>query len=37
MQLSEDGIVKKMLNMVHTASEIHYYHTNLNGLTFHAV
>ena len=35
MQLSEDEIIKNMLNIVDIAIETHYYHTNMNGLVSH--
>ena len=35
MQPSENEIIKKMLNIVAIAQEIHYFHTIINGLAFH--
>ena len=35
MNLSEDEILKKILNIVDIVIKKHYYHTNKNGLVFH--
>ena len=36
MNLSDDEIIQKYAKNVDTAIETLYYHTNMNGLAFHA-
>ena len=35
MEITEDKIIKNMLNNANTTREILFYHTSLNGLAFH--
>ena len=37
MELTEDELIEKMLNIVDIVIKIHYYHTNMNSLAFHVV